>query len=168
MKIYTKTGDKGMTGLFTGERVPKDSLRVECYGTVDETEAALGLARSLCEWEDVQKSIYTVQKFLWSLMAELASSGEHTGRITAEQVAELERMIDSYQEKLPPLNHFIVSGDNRGSAALNMARTVARRAERLTLTLSRQEPVGEAVLVALNRLSDLCFILARAESERRK
>lgn len=167
MKIYTKAGDKGMTGLFTGERVPKDSLRVEAYGTVDETDAALGLARSLCEWDDVKTTIYSLQKFLWLLMADLASSGSE-GRVKQDHVAEIEQQIDSYQEKLPPLNHFIVAGDNRGAAALNLARTVARRAERLTIALSKQEQVNEVILVALNRLSDLCFILARAESERGK
>ncbi|KYZ77412.1 cobalamin adenosyltransferase [Anaerosporomusa subterranea] len=168
MKIYTKAGDKGVTGLFTGERVPKDSLRVEAYGTVDETDSALGLARSLCEWEDVKKSIYDVQKLLWLLMADLASSPEKAGRITQEQVTFLEHMIDHYDAQLKPLDRFIVSGDNRGSAALNLARAVVRRAERLTIALSRQESVAEMVLVTLNRLSDLCFILARAESERTK
>ena len=168
MKIYTKAGDKGTTGLFTGERVPKDSLRVEAYGTVDEAEAALGLARSLCEWDDVKKSIYSVQKFLWTLMAELASSGEQVGRVTSEHVSMLEQEIDSYQAQLQPLTHFIISGDDRGSGALNIARTVVRRAERLTVALSRQETVNEVLLIALNRLSDLCFILARAESERSK
>lgn len=168
MKIYTKAGDKGTTGLFTGERVPKDSLRVEAYGTVDETDAALGVARSLCEWDDVKKSIYTVQKFLWTLMAELASSGEQAGRVTQEHVSKLEEEIDSYQAQLQPLTHFIISGDDRGSAALNHARTVARRAERLAVALSRQEPVSEVLLIALNRLSDLCFTLARAENERTK
>ena len=101
-------------------------------------------------------------------MAELASSGEQPGRVNQEHISQLEQMIDSYQEQLPPLNHFVIAGDNRGAAALNLARTAVRRAERLTLALSRQEIVSEAVLVALNRLSDLCFILARAESERNK
>lgn len=168
MKVYTKTGDKGLTGLFTGERVPKDSLRVEAYGTVDETDAALGVARSLCEWEDVRTSIYEVQKFLWTLMAELASSADKAGRVTEAHVASLEEMIDRYDAELPPLNHFVVAGDNRGAAALNLARTIARRAERLVLTLSRQETVSESVTISLNRLSDLCFMLARAESERTK
>ena len=166
MKIYTKTGDKGTTGLYTGERVAKDSLRVEAYGTVDETDAALGVARSLCEWDDVRKSIYSLQKILWELMADLASVGDQATRISQEQVTQLEQMIDSYQAELQPLGHFIVAGDNRGAAALNLARTVARRAERLALKLSREERVGEPVLIALNRLSDLCFTLARAESER--
>jgi cob(I)alamin adenosyltransferase len=141
---------------------------VEAYGTVDETDSALGLARSLCEWQDVKESIYEVQKLLWLLMADLASSPEKAVRITPEQVAFLENMIDHYDAQLKPLDHFIIPGDNRGSAALNLARSVTRRAERLTITLSRQEPVSEAVLIALNRLSDLCFILARAESERVK
>lgn len=166
MKVYTKTGDKGTTGLYTGERVAKDSLRVEAYGTVDETDAALGVARSLCEWDDVRISIYTLQKFLWQLMADLASIGNQATRISLDQVTQLEQMIDSYQAELPPLGQFIIAGDNRGAAALNLARTIARRAERLVLKLSREEAVSEPVLLSLNRLSDLCFILARAETER--
>ncbi|MDU4960720.1 MAG: cob(I)yrinic acid a,c-diamide adenosyltransferase [Sporomusaceae bacterium] len=168
MKIYTKAGDKGTTGLFTGERVPKDSLRVNAYGSVDETDAALGVARSLCEWEDVKTSIYETQKLLWSLMADLASTPEKAGRITQEQVTAIENMIDRYDAQLQPLNHFIIAGDNRGAAALNLARAVVRRAERMALALSREETVPEMVLIALNRLSDLCFILARAESERQQ
>lgn len=166
MKVYTKTGDKGVTGLFTGERVPKDSLRVDAYGTVDETDAMLGAARSLCEWEDVKTCIFETQKFLWTLMAELASSADKAGRVTPDHVTRLEQMIDQFDSQLPPLTHFIIAGDNRGAAALNAARTVARRAERRTITLSREEAVSETVLISLNRVSDLCFILARAESER--
>lgn len=165
MKIYTKTGDKGTTGLYTGQRVPKDSLRVEAYGTVDEMDAALGVARSLCQSKEVAAAIYEMQKLLWSLMADLASVGEAPNRITSEQVSRIEQMIDAYDAKLPPLKQFAIAGDNRAAAAINLARTVTRRAERLVWSLAREESVNEQVLVLLNRLSDLCFILFRAEGE---
>lgn len=167
MKVYTKGGDKGITSLFSGERVPKDSLRVEAYGTVDETDAALGLARSCCRYDDVRKTIYDVQKLLSLLMAELASTaGNDTQLINQQHVTSLEETIDHYAGQLEPLKHFIIAGDNQAGAALNLARTVARRAERLVIALSRNEQVHEALLISLNRLSDLCFILARTETER--
>lgn len=163
MKIYTKTGDKGTTGLYTGQRVAKDSLRVETYGTIDELDTALGLARALCTKTTVKESIYQVQKLLSQVMAEIASVETEKVYITAEHVADIERLIDSYDAELPPLKAFLVPGDSPGSAALHMARTTTRRAERQVIRLSRQETVSENVLVLLNRLSDLCFILSRAE-----
>jgi cob(I)alamin adenosyltransferase len=163
MKIYTKTGDKGMTGLYTGQRVAKDSLRVETYGTVDEVDTALGMARALCTNDAVKITIYDVQKVLWQTMAEIASEGADKVYITAENIAAIERLIDSYDATLPPLTAFVVPGDNPGSAALHVARTTARRAERQAIRLARQETVNENVLILLNRLSDLCFILSRAE-----
>lgn len=164
MKIYTKTGDKGTTGLFTGERVPKDSLRVEVYGVIDEADAALGLARATCTRQDVIEKIYDAQKTLWVLMADFASIGGDS-RISSEQVAALEAMIDETDATLPPLKAFVIPGESTGSSALHMARTIIRRAERNAWTLSRSEHVNEQALLALNRLSDLCFVLARRETQ---
>jgi cob(I)alamin adenosyltransferase len=165
MKIYTKTGDKGTTSLYTGERVPKDSPRVDAYGAIDEFDSALGLARAMCRNKEVQTTIYDVQKLLWSVMAEVASTGDDKARLKSDDIEKIEQTIDKFDTLLPPLNHFLIPGDNPGSAALDLARTVARRAERELWRLARQEPVSDHALVIINRLSDLCFVLARAENE---
>jgi cob(I)alamin adenosyltransferase len=162
MKIYTKTGDKGETSLYSGERVPKDSPRVEAYGTIDELDSALGLARALCANAAVRAAVHDLQNQLWAVMAEVATLGGEP-RITAADVAAIEAVIDRFDADLPPLTSFIVPGDTPGGAALDLARTVARRAERQLWRVAREEPVGEHILVFINRLSDLCFILARAE-----
>ena len=164
-KVYTKTGDKGTTGLYTGQRIDKASLRVEAYGTVDEITSALGLARSLVKREDVKGTIYDVQKLLMSIMADIASIDLPNPYINAEQVEVLEKTIDKYDSLLEPLNKFIIPGDTQGAAALDLARTTTRRAERSLLRLNKEEPINSNVLIALNRLSDLCFILSRVESE---
>ena len=163
-KVYTRTGDKGKTSLYTGERVSKASLRVETYGTVDEADSALGLCRAFATHEDVKDTIYAVQKSLWMLMADIASLGAEAN-IKEEHVTELEQIIDKYDEKLAPLDHFIVPGDTKSSAPLDLARAIVRRAERLMWRLGEEEDIHEADLKYLNRLSDLCFILSRYESE---
>lgn len=165
MKVYTKTGDKGTTSLLTGERVDKDSLRVEAYGTVDEITSALGLARALCKKDQVRETIFNVQRLLMSVMAELASSGDQVAYIKSEHVDLLEKTIDSFEEKLPPLKEFIIPGNTPGAAALDIARTTTRRAERQVLRLAKIEPVSEFIVITLNRLSDLCFVLMRFELE---
>lgn len=164
MKIYTKTGDQGDTGLYTGERVAKDSLRVEAYGTIDETDSALGMARAFAVNNEVKTVIYELQKLLWGLMADIASI-DQAPRITNEQVARLEALIDEFDSTLPPLTSFLIPGDTPGAAALDMARTVTRRAERQLWRLSRAEAMAGEGLVFLNRLSDLCFVLARVEAK---
>lgn len=165
MKIYTKTGDKGTTGLYTGERVEKDGMRVEAYGNVDEINSALGMARAQVRNAEVRKTILELQKLLMQqVMSDLASVGKES-YTTAQHVAWLEGLIDSYTSQLAPLNHFIIPGDNLGAAALDVARTTTRRAERQVWRLARQEQVDETLIVVLNRLSDLCFTLARIESE---
>jgi cob(I)alamin adenosyltransferase len=165
MKIYTKTGDKGSTGLYTGQRVDKDSLRVETYGNVDEINSALGMARALVKNEEVRNTILELQKLLMQrVMSDLASIGAPS-YTTGQDVAHLEGLIDSIANRLEPLNHFIIPGDNPGAAALDVARTTARRAERQLWRLSRQEEVHGDLIVVLNRLSDLCFMLSRAETE---
>ena len=162
MKVYTKTGDEGLTGLYTGERVPKDSLRVEVYGTVDELDSALGMARAFTQRNEVRETILELQQLLPSLMADIASIGQ-AARITGRDIQRLEDMIDSFDGKLPPISAFIIPGDTPGAACLDLARTVARRAERQLWRLSRSEKIAGQGLVFLNRLSDLCFVLSRVE-----
>lgn len=162
MKIYTKTGDEGLTGLYTGERVPKDSLRVDVYGTVDELDSALGMARAFTQHKEVREAILELQQLLSRLMADIASIGQ-APRITGHDIQRLEDMIDSFDEALPPISTFIIPGDTPGAACLDLARTVARRAERQLWRLSRNEEIAGQGLVFLNRLSDLCFVMSRVE-----
>jgi cob(I)alamin adenosyltransferase len=166
MKIYTRTGDKGDTGLFGGARVQKDDVRVEAYGTVDETNAAIGVARAHCQVPMVQRVLDELQSDLFTLGAELATVSGHEGKLGIELLSEadvtrLEHAIDRAEEQLPPLKNFILPGGPPDVAALHLARTVARRAERRLLTLAQREPVRATLLVYLNRLADLLFVLAR-------
>ena len=163
-KVYTRTGDRGKTSLYTGERVSKDSLRVEAYGSVDEADSVLGQARAFAVHENVKSTIYKLQKDLWMLMADVASVGNEPN-IKPEDVTELERLIDSYTESLQPLDHFLVPGETKSEGFLNAARSVVRRAERAMWRLNESEPVNEVDIRYLNRLSDLCFTLGRYESE---
>lgn len=163
-KVYTRTGDRGKTSLYTGERVSKDSLRVEAYGSVDEADSVLGQARAFVVHENVKSTIYKLQKDLWMLMADVASVGNEPN-IKPEDVTELERLIDSYTESLQPLDHFLVPGETKSESFLNAARSVVRRAERAMWRLNESEPVNEVDIRYLNRLSDLCFTLGRYESE---
>ena len=163
-KVYTRTGDRGKTSLYTGERVSKDSLRVEAYGSVDEADSVLGQARAFAVHENVKSTIYKLQKDLWMLMADVASVGNEPN-IKPEDVTELERLIDSYTESLQPLDHFLVPGETKSESFLNAARSVVRRAERAMWRLNESEPVNEVDIRSLNRLSDLCFTLGRYESE---
>lgn len=162
MSVYTKTGDAGKTGLLTGERVEKASLRVEAYGTVDELNSAMAMARAFCENATVRENILKLQKLNMLLMADLASTGP-AKYIKAEQVKQLEASIDEVEAQLPPLKAFIVPGSTRGGAALDLVRTVARRAERRVWELSRNEAVAKSLPLVLNRLSDYCFVLMRLE-----
>ena len=163
-KVYTRTGDRGKTSLYTGERVSKDSLRVEAYGSVDEADSVLGQARAFAVHENVKSTIYKLQKDLWMLMADVARVGNEPN-IKPEDVTELERLIDSYTESLQPLDHFLVPGETKSESFLNAARSVVRRAERAMWRLNESEPVNEVDIRYLNRLSDLCFTLGRYESE---
>ena len=163
-KVYTRTGDRGKTSLYTGERVSKDSLRVEAYGSVDEADSVLGQARAFAVHENVKSTIYKLQKDLWMLMADVASVGNEPN-MKPEDVTELERLIDSYTESLQPLDHFLVPGETKSESFLNAARSVVRRAERAMWRLNESEPVNEVDIRYLNRLSDLCFTLGRYESE---
>jgi len=159
-KIYTRTGDEGTTGLGTGERVAKDHLRVEAYGTVDEVNSSIGVMLA-CEGlpGDARKCLVQIQHRLFDLGGELCMPG-HTA-ITADAVTRLEEHLDSFNEDLPPLKDFILPGGSQAAAACHMARTLCRRAERRCWTLAKAESVSEDSLKYLNRLSDLLFVLAR-------
>jgi cob(I)alamin adenosyltransferase len=170
-KVYTKTGDKGTTGLLTGERVKKTGARVEAYGSVDEINSALGLARANCINPKVKEAVFKLQKLLMLFMADLASAGGEKPYVTADHVTALEQMIDEFDAGLPPLKSFVIPGDTPGAAALDLARTVTRRAERQTLRFKEQETevqINEQLLICLNRLSDLCFVLSRFEADNSK
>lgn len=165
MKVYTKTGDKGTTALLSGERVAKDCLLVNVYGTIDELDSALGMARAFVVRADVKENIYNLQKLLGLMMADVASLNLQEPYINAEHITVIEQSIDKFDAMLEPLRHFIIPGDTQGAAMLDLARTVGRRAERLCISLAQQEQVNNNVLICLNRISDFCFIMARVEVE---
>lgn len=166
-KIYTKSGDDGSTGLIGGKRVPKDAARVSAYGDVDELNAVLGLACSQRLPAPIEKILQRIQDDLFTVGANLAlpegtdSAEWKIPPVTEEDVAALEADIDAYDSTIEPLQQFILPGGNGGGAMLHLARTVARRAERSCVTLSRAEPVDPKIVRYLNRVSDLCFVLAR-------
>ena len=168
MKIYTRTGDGGETGLYGGERVAKDSLRIEAVGEVDEANSQLGFAYSLLpkEAECLRNDLRRIQNDLFDLGADLAtrpgSRGEaNVRRITAADVLFLEDRTDFYTEDGPPFVGFVLPGGHPAAAALQVARAVVRRAERRVVALSRKEKVNPEVQHYLNRLSDLLFVAAR-------
>ena len=165
MKIYTRTGDRGDTSLFGGQRVPKDTLRIEAYGTVDELNSILGIVRTENAQQDVERVLGKTQETLFVLGADLATprsaGGTELQRIEAMHATALEQEIDALDAQLPPLKSFIRPGGSPVAARLHFARTVCRRAERAVVRLSRNENVGEHVVIYLNRLSDLLFVLAR-------
>ena len=164
MKVYTKTGDGGQTSLLSKQRVFKDHDRVNAYGTVDEASAAMGLAKALTDKEWAVEIIQTIQEELILLNADLATEtidADSKLRITADHVKRLEEIIDSLESKRIPQRYFVTPGGTSTSAALDLARTVVRRAERLVVTLKRTETVAVHVGLYLNRLSDLLFVLAR-------
>lgn len=175
MKIYTRTGDEGDTGLFGGGRVSKAHVRVEAYGAVDELNAVLGCAiAELDGTGEIADGLVGVQRDLFALGAHLATPPARENRRTPslpplppeDRVAELERAIDAADHELPALTRFILPGGSRAGAALHHARTVCRRAERRVIALSATESVDDAIIVYLNRLSDLLFTLARLANSR--
>jgi len=171
-KIYTKTGDEGVTGLGGGRRVPKDSARVGAYGTVDELNSAIGVALALGLTDRLAAELTTIQNELFDLGSDLCwpSDDERRERIPTVQphhVDKLERLIDELNETVGPLTNFLLPGGAPGAAQLHLARTICRRAERETITLSREEAIGELVLPYLNRLSDALFVMARYENHER-
>ena len=151
-----------MTSLYTGERVDKNSLRVQTYGAIDEIDSALGIARAFVEVEDVREKIFTLQKLLPRLMADFASLNREP-LITSDDVKNLESEMDALENLLPPLKEFLIPGNTKGGAFLDLARTITRRAERLACELSKTELIHESDKIFLNRLSDYCFLLMRKE-----
>ena len=176
-KIYTKTGDAGTTGLGTGKRVRKDDQRIAAYGTVDETNAAIGMCRiHLAGHQGLDVKLARIQNDLFDLGADLCvpDTGEKPAfeplRVTADQVQRLEDEIDEMNAELKPLKSFVLPGGSPASAALHVARTVSRRAEREMVALAaiEGEPVGEAALKYVNRLSDFLFVAGRYVNDRGK
>jgi cob(I)alamin adenosyltransferase len=173
MKIYTKTGDSGETGLFGGGRVSKDHARVEAYGDVDELNAFLGVARAAELMPQIDETLVAVQRDLFSIGALLATPDREKmqqhltkARISNDRIIELEHAIDACDRELEPLKAFILPGGTQKAAALHTARTVCRRAERRVIHLQREVDIPQIVVVYLNRLSDLLFTLARLANTR--
>ena len=173
MKIYTRTGDEGATALFGGGRVSKNHPRVEAYGDVDELNAALGLARSIEMMPRIDEVLVPVQRDLFAIGALLATPDHDKmreqlakARVDEERIAELERAIDACESELDPLRSFIIPGGTPKAAALHVARTVCRRAERRVVHLAADIELPTLVVVYLNRLSDLLFMLARVANRR--
>ncbi len=169
MKIYTRTGDAGQTGLGGGKRVPKNALRIETYGEVDELNASLGVARAKVAHPEIQSVLNEIQRNLFSMGALLSDPDGKvpSDKVTLEaaDVARLEKHIDRFESRLPALNRFILPGGAPGGALLQQARSVCRRAERKLVTLTEIESVPDPLLIYLNRLSDLLFVLSRAENQ---
>jgi len=170
MKIYTKTGDRGETGLFGGERVSKSSLRIEAYGTVDELNAYIGLAVTRVTESSIKFLLEKIQNQLFTIGADLATpKNKKNEKLNIKRTPEIfplgiEKEIDKYEEKLEPLKSFILPGGSTGAAQLHICRTITRRAERRVVALNNEEKIGENIIIFLNRLSDLFFVLARYEN----
>jgi cob(I)alamin adenosyltransferase len=173
MRIYTRTGDAGETGLFGGQRVAKDAVRVEAYGAVDELNAVIGVARARPGDEVVGDLLADIQADLLVLGADLATPSEQGARVGTRdvkrmeerQVHRLEHEIDALDATLPPLKRFILPGGSERGALLHLARTVCRRAERRVVALGHLEGVNPEAVRYLNRLSDLLFVLARSVNQ---
>ena len=170
MKIYTKTGDKGETSLFGGQRVWKDDLRINAYGTVDELNSVLGVAICEVSNEEQKEVLKSIQNDLFTLGSDLATPLEKENknfvipRVDEKFIVRLEKLIDKYEKQLPELKNFILPGGSKSAAFLHAARTVCRRAEREVTALSKQVDIGNQILIYLNRLSDLLFVLSRYEN----
>lgn len=168
MKIYTRKGDTGETSLFGGQRVSKSSKRIAAYGTVDEMNSILGTAIAFGLSEQGQKLLRTIQEQLFILGADLAtprSREVRINRIGEEEVKFLEQSIDEMEEHLEPLKNFILPGGSPAGATLHHARTVCRRAERVTVECRHEEEISENAITYMNRLSDFLFVLARFENK---
>lgn len=169
MKIYTKTGDDGQTGLFGGSRVKKDDPRVEAYGSVDETNALIGVAVAASQADGIKNELTRIQAELFSLGAELACDPQARNKlqmpfIDAASIEHLEHVIDNLEASLAPLKTFVLPGGTLAAAVLHQARTVCRRAERRVLAVASTAQLRKELLIYLNRLSDLLFVMARFEN----
>jgi len=170
MKIYTKTGDGGETGLFGGERVSKNAIRIEAYGTIDELNAFIGLTIIEVSDKSVKDLLQKIQNWLFSIGADLATPDDektkklNVFRTPEEYYLHLEKEIDKYESKLYKLRNFILPGGTKGAALLHICRTIARRAERKVVALNSTVKIGKNIIIFLNRLSDLFFVLARFDN----
>ena len=163
-KIYTKTGDDGTTGLFGGARLPKDHIRIEAYGTVDELNAVIGFLMATTRDASLITFLQTIQSRLFTVGSNLASDPSKdmiTPDLDESDITAIEQAIDTYQEALPPLKHFILPGGSQSVSAAHLARTVCRRAERRCVALAHDSSVDPIIILYLNRLSDYFFALAR-------
>lgn len=169
MKIYTKTGDKGKTSLYDGEKVSKSSLRVAAYGDIDELSSSIGFAISIVKSRRVKKILENVQRDLFVLGSHIATCKPNLHDVLPKfnlaKVRELEKTIEEFTEKLPKLTRFLLPGGTKASAAIHLARTCCRRAERTCVKLTEEQNLFENTLPYLNRLSDLLFVLARAANK---
>ncbi|SRR5690606_1246183 len=170
MKIYTKSGDKGETGLFGGERVSKASKRIEAYGTIDELNSFIGLAITEVKNYEVKNLLQKIQNQLFTVGSDLASPDTEKNRkhniprVTEDYYINLEKEIDKFESRLEELRNFILPGGSKSSALLHVCRTICRRAERRVTALKESENIGNNIIIFLNRLSDLFFVLSRVEN----
>ncbi|SHE34696.1 cob(I)yrinic acid a,c-diamide adenosyltransferase [Alkalibacter saccharofermentans] len=167
--VYTKTGDQGETGLLGGSRIGKDDLRVDCYGTLDEANAMIGVAYSMIQNKRIKEILEAIQQKIFLIGAELASD-ENGKKYLSEMIhqgdiEDIEKVIDKYSTRVGEQKYFITPGQTTESSFLHVARSIIRRAERLMVRLQRKDDVRKDILQYINRLSDLLFILARVESE---
>jgi cob(I)alamin adenosyltransferase len=175
LKIYTKTGDKGDTGLIDGSRISKSDLRIIAYGVVDEANSHIGLIISNIEknsiFDDVKKILLNVQQDLFVLGAELANPNtlkDDNILVKTEMISTIEKYIDKFESELVPLSNFILPGGSIESSLLHICRTVVRRAEISAVALAKEQKINQEILTYLNRISDLFFILARVTNKRQK
>ncbi len=171
MKIYTKTGDKGETGLFGGERVSKDSIRISAYGTIDELNSFIGYTITEIKDASVKDNLIKIQNYLFTTGSDLATpETEKNAKLNIQRTPELfineiEKMIDHYDAKLDELKNFILPGGSKSASLLHICRTVCRRAEREVVSLKKSVTIGDNIIIFLNRLSDLFFVLSRYENK---
>lgn len=168
-RIYTRTGDKGETGLFGGKRISKDDIRIEAYGTVDELNAHMGVVGDRLDDQDLVAFLRSIQSDLFTLGSHLAKDPEKDlplPPLPGTRISEMETMMDAWDEVLPPLTNFILPGGHPTVSAIHLARCVCRRAERRVITLDHAEGVDQEVIKYLNRLSDFLFMLGREISRR--
>lgn len=175
MKIYTKTGDKGDTGLIDGSRISKSDLRIIAYGEVDEANSHIGLIISNFEknsiFDDVKKILLNVQQDLFVLGAELANPNtlkDDNMLVKREMISTIEKYIDNFESELAPITYFILPGGSIESSLLHICRTVVRRAETSAVALAKEQKINQEILTYLNRISDLFFVLARVTNKRQK
>jgi cob(I)alamin adenosyltransferase len=175
LKIYTKTGDKGDTGLIDGSRISKSDLRIIAYGVVDEANSHIGLIISNIEknsiFDDVKKILLNVQQDLFVIGAELANPNtlkDDNILVKTEMISTIEKYIDKFESELAPLSNFILPGGSIESSLLHICRTVVRRAEISAVALAKEQKINQEILTYLNRISDLFFVLARVTNKRQK